>query len=223
MAKTAPAPASASSLTARHVQAFADNVDETAATAQIARLKKIVVFQSWVLIALGAIITVTLPFARPVDLYFAINPAKQTHQMVGLAMPNMTNQAVLAWAVNSITEIMTMGFGDIDVKLPKQRVRFTSNGWDAYVKAFIRQNVGVQFKKSQLVLTTVPSNTPVIVWQGVNPDQIYQWVVQMPVIMTYATNNNVTNMQKGIITLTIVRVPVEESPTGIAIENWRLG
>jgi hypothetical protein len=74
-----------------------------------------------------------------------------------------------------------------------------------------------------LVLTTVPSNTPIIVGQGVNPQEVYQWEVQMPVIMSYATNNNVINRKRSVITLTIVRVPADENASGIAIQGWSAG
>jgi intracellular multiplication protein IcmL len=202
--------------------AAAPLLNEDLALAKFGRLKKIVAFQTWVIAGLGFLVIITAPFAHPINLYYAINPAKQTMQMAGLTMPNMTNRAVLSWAVNSITEIMTMGFGDMDSKLPKQRVRFTSDGWDAYITAFIRGKIGSKFKENQLVLTTVPSNTPVITAQGVNEYHVYQWMVQMPVIMTYATNNNVTSQKRAIVQLIITRVDSKDSPYGIAIDKWAM-
>ena len=115
---------------------------------------------------------------------------------------------------------MTMGFGDIDILMPKLRNRFTNKGWEAYVKSFQAMQIRESFKQNQLVLTTVPSNSPVIVEQGTNVEQVYQWSVQMPIIMTYSTNNNVTKKQRSTVTLTIVRVPTEDNPSGIAIRNW---
>ena len=66
----------------------------------------------------------------------------------------------------------------------------------------------------------MPSNTPVIMGQGVNIDQIYQWNVEMPIIMTYATNNNVMRKDRAIVSLEIVRVPAEQSSSGIGIKAW---
>jgi intracellular multiplication protein IcmL len=117
---------------------------------------------------------------------------------------------------------MTMGFGDMDIRLPQQRKRFTPEGWEAFNKAFVAQKIGETFKQSQLVLTTVPSDTPVIIAQGPNAENIYQWIVQMPVIMTYATNNNAMRKERAFVTLTIVRVPADESSAGIAIQSWHL-
>jgi hypothetical protein len=36
----------------------------------------------------------------------------------------------------------------------------------------------------------VPSKTPVIVTQGPFVEHGYKWVVEVPVIMTFVTNNN---------------------------------
>jgi intracellular multiplication protein IcmL len=163
-----------------------------------------------------------VPFAQPINLYYAKSPDKILTKMVGLDMPNLTNRAVLAWATTSITEVMTFGFGDMDVRLPKQKTRFTKDGWDSFVKAFVNEKIGQKFKQSQLVLTTAPADTPVIVAQGLNMDNVYQWIVQMPVILTYATNNNVTTKNRNIVTLTLIRVPSEDSVDGIGIDNWVL-
>ncbi|MFA5041405.1 MAG: DotI/IcmL/TraM family protein [Bdellovibrionales bacterium] len=187
-----------------------------------ALLKKSIVIQTWIIAALAAVFVVLLPFSKPVPLYYAISPDKKVRALSATSMPNMTDRSILSWSTTSITEVMTMGFGDIAIRMPKQRVKFTKRGWDAFTKSFEAMKIEEAFKQSQLVLTTVPSNTPVIVAQGVNPDNIYQWVVQMPVIMNYATNNNVMRKQNSTVTLTIVRVPIEESAAGIAIQNWRI-
>ena len=71
-------------------------------------------------------------------------------------------------------------------------------------------------------MTTVPSNTPVIVSKGVDLDNEYKWIVEMPIIETYMTNNNVTSRKKEIVRLTIVRVPSEKNISGIGIKSWKL-
>ena len=108
-----------------------------------------------------------------------------------LNMPNMTNRAILSWTINSVTEIMTFGFGDFNAKLAQQKTALYGRWLDKFRHEFLKQKIGETFKQNQLVLTTVPSNVPVILSQGQNDQGDYQWKVQVPVIMTYATNNNV--------------------------------
>lgn len=196
--------------------------DEQAAGAKYAKLLRIVTLESIILAVLGLVLVMGTPFFRPVYRYYALNPRHQVLELVPLIMPNMTDRAILSWATTSITEIMTMGFGDFETKLLTQQPRFTPEGWKSFKKAFVEQKIGESFRESQLVLTTVPSDTPVIVSQGVNEQHVYQWRVQMPVIMTYATNNNVTRRERAIIDLTIIRVEPEQNPVGIGIATWSL-
>jgi len=196
--------------------------DEVGAALRHSYLVHFVLTETVVIAILASILLIGTPFFRPVYMYYARNPEAQVMALVPLTLPNMTNRAVLSWATNSITEIMTIGFGDFQIRLNAQRPRFTPEGWDSFTKAFVRQKIGQTFRDQQMVLTTVASGTPVIVAQGVNEKRIYEWHVQMPVIMTYATNNNVTQRAPSIIELTIVRVPAEQSPSGIGISAWTI-
>ncbi len=71
-------------------------------------------------------------------------------RLIALTMPNMTNQAILSWATNSITEIMTFGFGDYNSHLSDQQVRFTPEGWTSFVNAFNKMEIGKFSKNGNL-------------------------------------------------------------------------
>jgi hypothetical protein len=202
-----------------------DNVpDEADAMRRYHRLMTMVWWQGIVIIALAALLIFSAPFLRPYYKYRTQSPSKEVGALVPLEKPNMTDRAILSWATTSITEIMTIGFGDFDKQILGQKQRFTSEGWESFLKAVRDQDLRAAFKSQQLVLTTVPSNTPVIVAQGVDPlsGDEYQWVVEMPIIMTYVTNNNVKRQSRSIIRLTIVRVPSKDSFRGVAIKSWQV-
>jgi len=184
------------------------------------RLQTMVLWQSVIIAILAGGLILLAPLSKPIYRYYARDPAGNSVTLSPLIMPNMTNRAVLSWAVTSVTEVMTFGFGDIITQLASQKPRFTPTGWDSFVAAFHRQDILSTFKSNQLVLTTAPSDTAVILAQGKNENGVYQWRVQVPVVMTYATNNNFTRHLPGIITLLIVRVPPDQNPAGIAIRNW---
>jgi hypothetical protein len=179
-----------------------------------------IIINAIIILCLGLILVFGMPFFQPIYFYYALNPQNQVMQIAAMTMPNMTNNALLSWATTTTTEIMTMGFGDYEQHLRNQRNRFTEDGWESFTKAFDRQKIGEAFRERQLVLTTVPSNTPVILFQGVNDKNIYQWLVQLPAVLTYATNNGVSHSDKALIELTIVRAPTDKYPAGIAIKKW---
>jgi intracellular multiplication protein IcmL len=197
--------------------------DPKAALEQHRRLLRRIKRQGIAIALLGVFLVVAVPFLQPVSYYHALYPDGHNRLMSSLTIPNMTDRAILSWSATAITEVMTMGFGDYETRIGSQKWRFTPDGWDSFVKAFNKGDIGKTFKQSQLVLTTVPSNTPVIIWKGQNEKKIYSWKVQMPVIMTYATNNNVSRRSKAIITLTIVRVSTNDNPLGIGIQQWTVG
>ncbi|MDP9127412.1 MAG: DotI/IcmL family type IV secretion protein [Pseudomonadota bacterium] len=197
-----------------------DVVDGEAEQKRIKRLFRIIQTQVVLVAALAVTLIAGTPFFQTIFQYYAIDSSRHVIRLVPLSMPNMTKQAVLSWATNSITEIMTFGFGDYRQHLREQNLRFTPEGWRSFVHAFDNMNIGEVFRERQLVLTTVPSDTAVILSQGPNSDQVYEWKVQMPIIMTYATNNNVTRKDTAIVTLTISRVPPTYNPGGIAIKAW---
>lgn len=187
------------------------------------RLIRIITAEAIIIGILALVLIFGIPFFHPIYQYFAMNPKQERMQLAGIIMPNMTNSAILSWSTTSITEIMTMGFGDYEQHLKGQKFRFTDSGWESFATAFDEQKIGDSFRKHQLVLTTVPSNSPVILGQGENPQHIYQWNVQLPVVMTYATNNNVSRRQSSVIDIQIVRVPSDQNPAGIGIKSWSVG
>lgn len=196
--------------------------DEDKEIRRYKKLAKWINLQTFIIAALSGALLLGTPFFLPIYQYYARNTKDEVLKLVPLTAPNMTNGAILSWATTSITEIMTLGFGDYKVKLPQQRFRFTPEGWDAFAKTFDKLKIGEKFQENQLVLTTVPSNTPVVVQQGPNEQHVYQWRVQMPVIMTYATNNNLTSRERAIVDLTIIRVNPQQNPAGIGIDSWRM-
>lgn len=182
----------------------------------------------YVVLGLVFLNVILAPLLRPTYQYIALSDKKETKPLFSLLEPNQTDQAVLSWAATSITEIMTFGFGDFDQRILAQRVRFTPIGWKSFLEALIQQQISEKFKTQQLVLTTIPTDSPVIISKGVVEDdeyvgeeQAYQWIVEMPVIMTYTTNNSVSSASRGIVRLTIVRVSGKQNPTGIGIKTWQ--
>jgi len=198
-------------------------VDESAYHIKHQNLVRLIRRQSLAILLLVFIVIIGSILLQPVHSYFVKWPApdNKVQELVSLTEPNLTDQAILSWAATSITEILTFGFGDIDQRLVSQSNRFTSEGWDSFVGVLRDQNLREEFKMRQLVLTTVPANSPVIVGKGLDEDGDYTWVVEMPVIRTYSTNNSVTSGKKGIIRLTIARIPSLVNNAGIGIKMWK--
>jgi intracellular multiplication protein IcmL len=195
-------------------------IDEHDAHIQMVRMGRLIHRQSTLIVGLIILVIMLVPLLHPIQNYKARNPEGKNVDLVPLMEPNQTDQAILSWAATTITEVMTFGFGDIDTRILAQKSRFTNEGWDSFVEAFRKQRTREGFKQSQLVLTTVPTDVPVITKKGVDKDGDYQWVVEMPVIMTHTTNDRATSVKKSAIRLTIVKVPPSHNVRGIGIKLW---
>lgn len=194
--------------------------DPKTARDQWRKLVRLVKVQSGLLVAAALFLLVAIPVIRPVHVYMARPEAKmEPFSMASMSEPNLTDQAVLSWSVLSITEILTFGFGDVDQRILMQRRRFTDDGWESFLKGFVETEFYDRFKGNQLVLTTVPTNAPVIVGQGPEGEE-YVWLVEMPIIMTYATVDNIAQKKRSIVRLTIARISSKENKQGLGIKRW---
>lgn len=198
-----------------------DSVNEQLEVGRVDRSLKRLTRLSIVVAFFGCGLAVGAPFFAPLYVYHSITPDGRQAILVPLDLPNLTNPAIVSWAATSVTEVLSFGFGDVEAKTIQQKQRFTKLGWKAFVKAFLSTKVSESFKRNQMVMTTVPSDVPVILSQGVNDDDVFQWKLEVPIITTYAANNNVIKPELGTIQMSIVRVPYDINPTGIAIDVWR--
>ncbi len=186
------------------------------------RFIRLIEFQGYIIGGLLLTIILLLPILQPIYSYVAMRPDGAKRSLAAMTMPNLTDQTVISWSATAITDILTFGFGDLDQRVISQRNRFTKDGWISFVKGFVEKNVSEGFKGNQLVLTTVPTDLPVIVFKGEDVDNIYKWVVEMPFIMTYSTNNMASSRSRGVVRLVLVRVPTDQNPSGIGVESWHM-
>jgi len=196
-------------------------IDVKTAREQWRKLVRLVRLQGIIISCLVAFLLFAIPVIRPVHKYLARPEDGAPFVMPSLSEPNLTDQAVLSWSILAITEVLTFGFGDVDERILKQRNRFTGDGWESFLKGFVESEFYDRFKGNQLVLTTVPTDEPVIIGQGEENEE-YIWLVEMPIIMTYATVDNIATKKRSIVRLTIARIPSSQNKQGIGIKKWQM-
>lgn len=200
------------------VDTIADEKHEKLRWRKLVRLVKL---QSLLILGLIFFLLFAIPVLRPILRYQAHPAEGVPFDMASMTEPNLTDQSILSWSVLTITEVLTFGFGDVDQRILRQRQRFTSDGWESFLKGFVETTFYDRFKGNQLVLTTVPANTPVIVSKGMEEGE-YLWVVEMPIIMTYATVDNIAQRRRGVVRLTIARIPSQVNKFGLGIKRWQM-
>jgi intracellular multiplication protein IcmL len=173
-----------------------------------------------------AVIIVTLVVAfisymnatEPQDHYFATTADGRIMQLIPLEQPSMGTSALMSWAAQSATEVMTFGFHDYQRRMQQSSRHFTRYGWESFTGALQKSHIIDAVEAGQQVVTAQPRSAPVLVQEGVFNGK-YRWVVDLPLTVTYraGATNRTDNLT---IRLVIDRVPSLENPNGVGIEQW---
>jgi intracellular multiplication protein IcmL len=153
------------------------------------------------------------------DLYYAQTPQGQTLRMNALSEPNMNNEAILAWAAQAVTDVLTFGFHDYNKRFEQTHKNFSPEGWTSFLTSITKSNfLGIVEEKKQ-ILTTILSAPPELKWFGVTEGR-QTWVVQMNYVMKTRAGGS-SSSRKGGVLLWIVKMPTEQNPMGLGIQTWR--
>lgn len=188
--------------------------------ARVRKLRQLIVFESWAIIGLLLFMLMATPFFTTHYTYYA-KPQNRDFQveMAGLDMPNLTRSTITSWVATTVTEIMTFNFANYNQRISDARVKFAGDSWKQFVKVMLDRNMLEKFTKQQMVLTSAPMGVPVITSEGVIEDE-YRWIVQVPVLMKYVTNNNKFAKRIHVVELSVIKVPASQNPEGLAIRSW---
>lgn len=94
---------------------------------------------------------------------------------------------------------------------------FTPDGADSFRETLNNSQLLKQVVTQQLNLTSIVSGQPVILQQGALMGR-YTWKVQMPVLLTFESANQITT-KRIIVTVLIINVSTKESPQAVAIQE----
>jgi intracellular multiplication protein IcmL len=136
---------------------------------------------------------------------------------IPLDKPNMPNTYILAWASLALSDIFTFGFNNTDFRLGLASNYFTEPGWEDFAKILKDRKIIDNIRRQQQIVTASPNTAPILQSENV-VNGIRQWVIQVPMNLTYQAGSKVMN-SKVLVTLVIVRSADPKYPYGIAINQ----
>ena len=181
-------------------------------------LLKMTLLQSLAVLALIGAMYYVIKVNQPENYYFATTEDGRLIPMVPLSQPNLSAPSLISWTAQATTEVMTFGFNDYRRRLQESSRNFTKRGWESFTQALQRSRIIEMVEVNQQIITAAPKGAPVLESEGLVAGR-YQWVVQIPLVLTYMSGAKTSNTQL-LVTVVIVRVPRLESPNGIGIEQW---
>lgn len=182
-------------------------------------LVKIALFQGISVFALIVTFIVFLNIYTPSRTYFATTEDGRVVPMIPLSQANLSRPALLSWAAQAASETMTFGFHDYRRRLQESSRHFTRRGWGSFTQALQESGMIDTVTKNRQVLTAIPRSAPVVLAEGLMPNGVYRWEVEMPMLITYELGQSKKSDSLNV-RLVIVRVPKLESANGVGIEQW---
>jgi len=173
------------------------------------------------ILVLTAVLAYYISSVLPQDRYAALTgvDGERVLPMVAMREPNVTNDALMSWAMQAATDIMTFGFHDVDAQFAKSRTYFTDEGWKSFSEAFGKSSFLKNVLTSQQIVTAIPRGTPEVIHIGLYKGK-YQWVLDVPMLMTIRAGA-MARQEKTAVRMFIVRMPTQNNPMGIGINTWR--
>jgi hypothetical protein len=135
-----------------------------------------------------------------------------------LDQPNMDDDELVFWAADAATRAAHLTYMYENVFSDTAHRVFTTEGWKGFEAALADEGLIENVKKYKQGLSSAPSSKPVIVLKQAVEGR-FQWIVTFKLVETARANckRKTTDVP---VTLTIVRVPVAQSPRGVAINRW---
>jgi len=182
-------------------------------------LVKIALFEAVAILVLILTFVVFLNIYTPTRTYFATTEDGRVVPMMPLSQANLSKPALLSWAAQAASETMTFGFHDYRRRLQESSRHFTRGGWGSFTKALQDSGMIETITENRQVISATPRSAPTILAEGLMPNGVYRWEVEMPMLITYELGQTRRSDSMNI-RLVIVRVPKLESTNGVGIEQW---
>ncbi|MCD6045155.1 MAG: icmL [Gammaproteobacteria bacterium] len=153
--------------------------------------------------------------------YFQVKIEQGKKQFIQLQAYNarlLSRDDLLLWVQVVVGDIYTFNAITYPQKFKDLLAKdFTPAGADSFRQVLEDSQLLQQVTTQQLNLTSIVSGQPVILKEGALLGK-YSWKVQMPVLLTFESANQITT-KRIIVTVLIVNVPTKESPQAVAIQE----
>lgn len=149
--------------------------------------------------------------------YFAMTPDGHMINVRPLTDPSVTDDFVLQWSANAVRRAYSLDFLHWQEELQQESNYFTPSGWNYFLQQVKSSNNLNTLQQYNMVSTAQITGSPQIGEKAVVSGH-YAWKVTMPILISF-TNGLRTIRQPAEVTLLVVRMPVQDYPDRIAINN----
>jgi len=154
----------------------------------------------------------------PLPEYFATTANGRMINWHPLTDPSVPQSFVTQWAANAVNRAFSLDYIHWRQQLQEASDNFTNYGWKAFLDALKKSNNLQTLTSLKMVSDAQVTGAPRVLEEAIVGGH-YAWKIQMPILVVYSNATRTIQMPMDV-TLIVLRVPVEENPNRIAINNF---
>lgn len=153
---------------------------------------------------------------QPEPRYFVAREDGGIIPLIPVDQPYLSDGAVTNFAVEAITDALTLNFVTWRADLASASEYFERpGGWNNFLEAIEGSGV-LDFVRNRRLISSVVANGATIVRSGPGQDGRYSWVVQVPITITYQSSSQ-SSTDNRLAEIEITRLPTWQTSRGVGI------
>lgn len=154
----------------------------------------------------------------PQPQYFAATADGKIIEFHPLSDPVVTDDFVAQWSANAVRQAFSLDFMHWRDQLQTASGNFTPSGWQYFVTALKQSNNLKTLTDLKMVSDAEITGAPQVLEKELLGG-VYAWKVEMSILVTF-TNSKQSIPMPMKVTLIVLREPVNNYPSQIAINNF---
>ena len=150
--------------------------------------------------------------------YFATTADGRIIMLHPLSDPVLPDDFVLQWTADAVHKAFSLDYVHWREQLQEASNNFTPDGWKWFLNSLKSTNNLKTLTDLQMVSNATVTGTPEVQEKEVI-DGHFAWKITMPLLVTYTSAGHTINMPISV-TLIVVRMPEQNYPQRVAINNF---
>ena len=184
---------------------------------QYQRAMKLAVGLVLVLLACAAAIGLLI-IKQPAPRYFAATPDLRLAPLVPLDKPVLTQQGLLNWVTETVSNAVSLDFLEWREKLSRTREHFDEEAFKSFVASLNSSGILEMIRDKRLSVSAVVTRAPVIIASGLVGGKA-TWKIEFPLTVSYESSQGVESTQKLMATVLVARASTVTTPRGVVIQQ----
>ena len=184
---------------------------------QYQRAMKLAVGLVLVLIVCIAVVALLI-VKQPTPRYFAATPDLRLAPLIPLDKPVLSQQGLLNWVTETISNAVSLDFLEWREKLSNTRENFEEAAYKSFLASLQSSGVLDMIKEKRLSVSAVVTRAPVITASGLVGGKA-TWKIEFPLIVSYESSQGVESTQRLMATVLVARASTVLTPRGVVIQQ----